>query len=497
MLRTSKKQHRRPIVNLLMIFRVVGWLLLIEGGFMLAPMLTAILCREDVWLSFVITVAATFAAGATLTFAIPRPRYDMGKRDGFLLTALVWVAFSLFGMLPFVMTPFDMPVTDAFFETMSGFTTTGATLLSDFEPLPKSVVLWRTLMEWIGGMGIIIFTLAVLPMLNYSGGVQMFNAEVTGITHDKLRPRVSETAKRLWGIYFMLTLILFLALWAGPLDFFESLCHSFSIMSTGGYVPDQMNPALWDSTYLELVAILFMFLGGMNFALIYSFLHGNLSALSRNDVFRYYLGIIGVMFLLFLADIVATGNATDLKSVTLYPLFMIVSMISSTGYVVGGFEHWGPFVGALTLMLMFFGACAGSTAGGAKIDRFVYLAKYIRNELYRGLHPNSVLGVRMNGKVVSPDLVNKVIAFLSLFVIVVVLGGTILCALGLPLYDSFFTSFSCMSNTGLMPGVTAGYGSTFEVVPAAGKWVLSLLMLTGRLEVFTVILLFTPNFWSR
>lgn len=325
----------------------------------------------------------------------------------------------------------------------------------------------------------------------------MFNAEVTGITHDKLSPRVSETAKGLWGIYMVLTLLLFVCLWAGPLDFFESVCHAFSIMSTGGYVPDTMNPDMWNNAYLEIVAILFMFLGGMNFALIFTALRGDFRAPWRNDVFRCYVIITGVMFILFVADILLTGNATDWKSVTLYPLFMIVSMMSSTGYVVGGFEQWGPFVAALTLLLMFFGACAGSTAGGAKIDRLLYLIKVMRNELYRGLHPNSVLGVTMNGKVVSADLVNKVIAFLGLWVIVVIVGGIVLCALGLPLYDSFFTSFSCMSNTGLPPGVTSGFGTTFTVVPALGKWVLSLLMLTGRLEVFTVIMLFTRAFWTR
>lgn len=493
----SYRIKKRPIVNLRMISKIIGWLLLIEGGFMLAPLLCALICNEAQWTNFAVTVAATLGAGAILTFLMPAPHFDMSKRDGFLLTALVWVVFSLFGMLPLLMSPFNMSVTDAFFETMSGFTTTGATLLPQLEPLPRSIVLWRTLMEWLGGMGIIIFTLAVLPMLNYSGGVQMFNAEVTGITHDKLRPRVSQTAKGLWGIYAMLTVALFLCLWAGPLDCFESVCHAFSIMSTGGYVPDEMSPALWDSAYLEGVATLFMFLGGMNFSLIYATLHGRFSSIARNDVFHYYVGITVVMFVLFVLDILWTGNASSVADVTLHPLFMIVSMMSSTGYVIGGYESWGPFVGALTLMLMFFGACAGSTAGGAKIDRLVYLVKNTRNEIYRGLHPNCILGVHMNGKVVSADTVNKVIAFLSLWVIVVVAGGTVLCALGMPLYDSFFSSFSCMSNTGLLPGVGAGTIDSFMHIPDAGKWVLSLLMLTGRLEVFTVIMLFTPTFWTR
>lgn len=489
-------QKVRPAVNLLIILRVIGWLLMIESVFMLAPMVTSVFSGGNDTTAFVLTFVATLCSGGVLTFGLPRPRYDMSKRDGFLLTALVWVFFSIFGMLPFIIGPMKMSVSDAFFETMSGFTTTGASVIPTGCELPRGILVWRTLMQWIGGMGIIIFTLAVLPMLNHSGGVQMFNAEVTGITHDKLRPRVSETAKGLWGIYISLTSLLLVLLWLGPLDFFESLCQAFSIMSTGGYVPPEMDLSRYDSLYLKVVAIVFMFLGGMNFGLIFSLVTGNGRVVWRNEIFRAYICIIGIAYLLFVAGIVMAGAMKGIGSVTIEPLYVIVSMLSSTGYLTDSYIDWGAFIVAMTLLLMFFGACAGSTSGGAKIDRLLYLIKSLRNELYRGLHPNAILGMKVNGKSVPPDLVGKVLAFLCLYVVMIIIGGLALTAVGYPLFGSFFTSFSCISNTGLLPE-TAGYDGTYFNVPAAGKWILSLLMLIGRLEVFTVLLIFTPSFWSK
>lgn len=490
------RQKYRPVVNLLLVLRVIGWLLMIESVFMVAPLITAFVTHGPDRLAFIITISVTLASGAALTFLLPKTRFDMSKRDGFLLTSLVWVFFSIFGMLPFIMDPMGMDISDAFFETMSGFTTTGASVIPADCELPCGVLVWRSLMQWIGGMGIIIFTLAVLPMLNFSGGVQMFNAEVTGITHDKLRPRVSQTAKGLWSIYVVLTTVLLVLFWVGPLNFFESLCQAFSIMSTGGYIPPSMDLARYDSLYVYIVAIIFMFLGGMNFGLIFSLVTGNRRAVWKNEVFRAYVVIIGVAFVLFVCGIIASGAVHGFKSLTLEPLFVIVSMLSSTGYLTSSYADWGPFIVSVTLLLMFFGACAGSTSGGAKIDRLLFLVKSLRNELYRGLHPNAIQGLKISGKAVGPDLVGKVLSFLSLYVVMIVLGGMALTAVGFPLYGSFFTAFSCISNTGLIPEIT-GYDGTYEMVPDAGKWILSALMLIGRLEVFTVLLMFTPSFWSK
>ena len=488
---------RRFDINYPMLLRVIGWLLMIEAGFLLVPLATCAVYGELHDLeAFGISAAVTAAAGMALALGISPRRPDMAKCEGFLLTASVWLFFTIFGMLPFMLCSTPMSLSDAFFEAMSGFTTTGASVVVSVEELSHGVLMWRCLMQWIGGMGIILFTLAVIPMLNYSGGMQMFNAEVTGITHDKIRPRISQTAKWLWGVYFALTALLTILLWIGPMDFFDSLCHAFSSISTGGYSTRDDSVGAWDSPYVTAVITVFMFLGGVNFALIFKAAQGNVRSLWRNDVFRAYIHIIIIAYIFFLVAIVRRGLATDIASVTLDPLFQIISTITSTGLTVSNFEEWGTFVLALLFMLMFFGACAGSTSGGAKIDRLIYLFKNTRNELYRCLHPSAIMSVRVNGKVVPTDIVNKVIAFLCLYVMIIMIGGIVLTAFQIPLVDAFFSSFSCISNTGLGSGVT-GYGENYVAIPDVGKWVLSLLMLIGRLELFTVLILFTPGFWRK
>ncbi len=345
-------------------------------------------------------------------------------------------------------------------------------------------------------MGIILFTLAVVPMLNHSGGMQMFNAEVTGITHDKIRPRISQTAKSLWLVYLLLTLALIGLLYLGPMDIFDCVCHAFGTVSTGGFATESLYIATYHSVYTKLVLILFMFLGGVNFGLIYKTVLGNFKAIRSNDVLRtYVLAILGFV-VLFVIAITLRGEAHDWQDVTVDPLFQVVSTITSTGYASSDYDSWGPFVLSLMFIMMFSGACAGSTSGGAKIDRMLFLFKNCRNEVYRCIHPNSVMSVRINGRVINSELVNKVIAFLCIYLMVVVAGGLALAAFDVPLVDAFFSSFSCMSNTGLAAGIT-GYGASFELLPDAAKWILSLIMLIGRLEIFTVLVLFSPVFWRK
>lgn len=487
---------KRKGVNILMVFRVIGWLLIIESVFMTVPLITTLVYHESDSYAFIVGIIATALTGMALTFCL-RPRHtDMGKREGFLLTALVWVMFSFLGMIPFMLCGHKLSISDAFFESMSGFTTTGASVLPSVEALGKGISMWRCLMQWLGGMGIILFTLAVVPMLNHSGGMQMFNAEVTGITHDKIRPRISQTAKGLWGVYVALTLILIALLWMGPMNMYESICHAFSSISTGGYSTADESIAHWDSVYIKVVLSIFMFLGGVNFALMYKAALGQWRALLSNDVLKAYVRIVLGFFLVFILTIIFRGQVTSWQSVTIDPLFQIISTITSTGLSVCDYEEWGPFTLSLLFVLMFFGACAGSTSGGAKIDRMMYLLKNTRNELYRCLHPNTVLSVRVNGKAVPYELVSKVIAFLCIYVMIIGVGGIALTAIGLPMVDSFFSAVSCISNTGLGAGVT-GYGESFDKVPDLGKWILSALMLTGRLEIFTVLVLFTKGFWSK
>lgn len=483
-------------INFNLIFRVIGWLLMIEAGFMLIPLATAAYYGESDFWAFAVSAGTTVLAGLVLTFFLRGGGSAMAKREGFLLTALVWVVFSTFGMIPFMLCDNGVDISSAFFEAMSGFTTTGCTVLESVGHYSHAINMWRCLMQWLGGMGIILFTLAVIPMLNHSGGMQMFNAEVTGITHDKIRPRISQTAKSLWGIYFMLTAALIILLWIGPMSLYDAICHAFSTISTGGFSTQDSSLAFYNSDYATIVVTIFMFLGGTSFALIFKVLQGKPMSLMRNDVFRAYVTIIVVFFICFVVNIIYNGQVNDWRSVTIYPLFQIISTITSTGLSVCNFETWGPFILALMFVLMFTGSCAGSTSGGAKIDRMLFLVKNSRNELYKCIHPNAVTSVRINHKVVSSDIVSKVIAFLCIYVIVIMVGGIILTATGLPLIDSFFSSFSCVSNTGFGAGVT-GYGGSFDIIPATGKWVLSLLMLIGRLELFTVLILFTRGFWTK
>lgn len=415
-------KKKRSLINLPMLLRVSGWLMMIESLFMLIPMGTCLYFRESDWLPFALTAAGTGATGFVLSRHIRPSHYSMSKRDGFLLTAMVWVVFSIFGMLPFMFCKMPISLSDAFFEAMSGFTTTGASVLLDVTHMSHGIHIWRATMQWLGGMGIILFTLAVIPMLNSSGGMLMFNAEVTGITHDKLRPRISQTAKALWMLYFAFTIMLVALLWSGPMNFFDSVCHAFGAISTGGYSTRNEGIAAFNSIYVKVVLTIFMFVGGVNFSLIYRSLRGEFGALRRNDVFRTYVGLIAVMYILFVIGITTQGTYEGWEDLTIDPLFQIVSTMTSTGFTPSNFEQWGPLVLALVFMLMLFGACAGSTSGGAKIDRLLFLVKNCRNELYRCIYPHAIMSVRVNGKVVSDDIVGKVIAFLCIYMLLISLS---------------------------------------------------------------------------
>ncbi len=491
------RRNDRRLINFPMVARVIGWLLMIESMFMCAPLVACIIYGEEDSLGFALTIALTASIGGILNFCLHPTRTDMGKREGFLLTALVWVIFSIFGMIPFIFSHAHLSVADAFFEAMSGFTTTGASVLNSIDPFSHGLLLWRCLMQWIGGMGIILFTLAVIPMLNHSGGVQMFNSEVTGITHDKIRPRISQTAMSLWSLYFALTAILAVLLALGPMSIFEAICHAFGTMSTGGFSTHNAGIAAWDSSlYIKILITVFMFLGGVNFAAIVTAITRGPGKLLNNETFVKYLEIIGIFYLLFVAAIVIGGNFHTWEDITINPLFMVVSTITSTGYAVVDFQTWGTFVLTLVFALMFCGACAGSTSGGAKIDRILFLLKNSRNELVRCVHPNAIMSVKMNHKVMSPELVNKVIAFLCIYVMLILIGGIVLTAYGMPLVDAFFSAFSCVGNTGLGAGVT-GYGGNYDAIPDICKWTLAFIMLVGRLEIYTVLILFTKAFWRK
>lgn len=487
-----------PNINFKSVLRVIGLLLMIESVFTLIPLGVTLYYREPDWKAFLITFAVTLGCGAAMAFGIRGRAHGMGKREGFLLTALVWVFFSAFGMLPFMLLELKpYSVSDAFFEAMSGFTTTGASIMTSISHLGHGALIWRAVMQWLGGMGIILFTLAVVPMLNKNGGVQMFNAEVTGITHDKLRPRISQTAKSLWLMYFCLTVVAIILLMLSPMGKFDAVCYALSTVSTGGFTTSDVGLNAWDSDYIKVVVMIFMFMGGVNFTLLYRALHRDFKAVWHNDVFRIYIALIFAFYAMLVVNIFILGKAETWRSVTLDPLFQVVSMISTTGYELPELSSWGMFPLVIMIFLMFFGACAGSTTGGAKLDRLIILLQNSRNEIDRCIYPNNVLTVRMNHKVIPHDVVNKVIAFLCLYVLIIVVIGTILCAMGLNLNDAFFSTFGCISNDSGPSASFDGSGVAYHLIPDAGKWLLALTMMTGRLELFTVLLLFSPSFWHK
>ncbi|MCH5241409.1 MAG: TrkH family potassium uptake protein [Muribaculaceae bacterium] len=488
-------KRRRAYINFRMLLRVIGWLLTLEAFFMLAPCIVGFIYDEHSGLKFLICIGITLGSGIGMVSLKPKNK-EMGRREAIMLTGLTWVVLSAFGMLPFLFCGTHLSITDAFFETMSGFTTTGASVLDTLHNVPHSILLWRCVEQWIGGLGIILFTLAVLPMLNYSGGMQLFNAEVTGITHDKLRPRVSFTAQSLWGVYLILTLICIGLLCLSELSVFDAVCYGLSTMSTGGFATQDDSISDLGNLYIKIVLIVFMFMGGVNFSFLYKLVTGKFKEFWRNEVIRWYVILIIVFAAILALNVFITGLMETVEDVTIDPLFQTVSLFSSTGLVEPDFYDWGALPVVLLVIMMVMGACAGSTSGGAKIDRFVILFKFVRNEFHKLMHPNAITTVTLNGKGTPPPILMKTLAFLFLYIMVIVLGGTILVIIGLPLKDSFFISLSAVSNTGLGTDIT-GINGNFAMVPDVAKWLVSFLMLVGRLELYTILILFFPSFWRK
>lgn len=481
------------LINFPAVMRMLGMLLIIEGSFLLMPVVVCLVYAETDWLPFLATGAGAMLVGMALYCFIHPSSSMMGRREGCVLTSMSWLAFSFVGMVPFMWGSSHLNISEAFFETMSGFTTTGATVIRNVEGCSHGILFWRALIQWIGGLGIVLFTLALIPSFNTSGGVSLFRAESS---HGKLASRISATAKRLWLFYGSLTIILIILLWFGPMNLFDSVCHAFTCISTGGYSTSNSSIAAFQSPYTMIVLVVFMFIGGANFSLLLGGWNGHFKDIWRNDVFRVYLYLtLGYTFIVALC----MARETDVEhwgDLIVYPLFHVVSAMTSTGYGAGNFESWGMPVITLTMIMMYVGACGGSTTGGAKIDRIVYLTKIFNVELKRTVHPNTVYSVSVNGHHIDAAEGNRVIAFMMIYTLMIGVGGVLLSAFGFPIVDSFFAAFSCISNNGLGAGVT-GVAGSFDFLPAIGMWVMSFLMLVGRLEVFTIIAMFSPGFWKR
>lgn len=481
-------------ISIRSIAKVSGWLLYLEGIFLCVPLVVALCYHESDWFAFLMAIVAAVVVGSALSLPQRGRKIRMGRREGYLLTSLVWIFFSIIGMIPFMLCAEPLDVAPAFFETMSGFTTTGASVIVDVEAQSHAILIWRAMMQWLGGLGIVLFLLALLPSLNQAGGIYVYNAETTGITHDKLHPRIRQTAVSLWKIYMLFTAVEIILLWIGPMDLFDSVCQSMSTVSTGGFSTRNDSIAAWDSNYVACVVIVFMFLSGVSFNLLYAFFHGDWRAPWRNDVFRSYLLIIFGTYLLLAVYIFFKTGLSSISGAIVKPLFHVISAMTTTGFSFGQYTEWGQFCIGLTCMLMVFGACAGSTSGAFKVDRIVALAKNIVRQIHITLFPNHIVAIEVNGRQVSSKSFGGVAALLCLFFIAILACALILCAEGRNLEDAFFTTLSCLGNNGLGYGLT---GSGFYTLSHTSMWVLSLAMLIGRLEFFTVITVFTATFWRK
>ncbi len=449
---------------------------------------------ENDYPSFILSSGLTLLAGLSAFLPVRKAPLELGRRDGYLIVTGGWVLFSLFGTLPFLLTGSIPDFTDAFFETISGFTTTGASILNDIESMSHGILFWRSLTQWLGGMGIILLTLLILPFLGI-GGMQLFSAEVPSPTPDKLHPHVKDTAQRLWVIYVIFTVVEALLLWAGEMNLFDSVCHSLTTMATGGYSTKQASIAHWDSAYIHYVITFFMFLAGTNFTLSYFVMHGQVKRLWSNEEFRWYLSFIGGFTLVITLGLIFT-NGEDPELSFRHAIFQVVSILTTTGYATADYLTWVPWLGVLIFILMFFGGSAGSTGGGPKVMRIVIMLKNSTQELKRMIHPKAVIPVRLNRQAVEESVVTNVLAFIAFYGIIAVISMAIMSALG----NDFMTSVGAVAATlgNIGPGIgKVGPSLNYAEIHDAGKWFLSFLMLVGRLELFTVLVIFSPMFWRR
>ncbi len=448
---------------------------------------------EQKCLSLLYSGLITLSSGSLIWFFTRKAPRNIGKREGYIIVSLAWVVISLFGTLPYLISNSIPNFTNAFFETISGFTTTGASILTDIESVPKGILFWRSMTHWIGGMGIIVLSVAILPLLGI-GGMQLFVAEMPGITPDKLHPRITETAKRLWIIYVSLTLIETILLKLGGLDLFDALCHSFSTVSTGGFSTKNASVSEF-SSYIQYVIIIFMLLSGTNFTLHYLGLHGRFRDIWRNEEYRYYISftfgfaLIITIFLTVFSDRTIEQSFRD-------SLFQVVSIVTTTGFVTSDYLSWPVGLWIIIFLLMFIGGSAGSTGGGIKIARQILLLKNSALEFKRMIHPQAVIPIRFSGKAVSPEIMHLVMAFFLFYSLIFFAGTFVLTLIGLDFDTAIGTSIASIGNIG--PGIgNVGPIENYAGLPAAAKWISTFLMLLGRLELFTILILFSPAFWKK
>jgi len=483
------------MINVRMICRIMGFLLYIEAGILTVCSCFGYAFHETDMLPFLWSALATAVVGGILSFVGRNAERRLGRRDGYFIVVVAWILFSIFGMLPFLISGYISNVTDAFFETMSGFTTTGATILKDVEILPHGLMFWRCLTQWIGGLGIVFFTIAVLPVFGV-GGMKLFAAEATGTSYQKISPRIEVTARWIWSIYLLLTLVEIGLLCLAGMNWFDSVCHALATTATGGFSNCNASVAAFHSPLIEYIIMAFMFLSGVNFTLLYfSLFRFDFRKLWRNTEVRYYIFIV-----LFLGTFIGLGlfftSPFTFEESFRQAFFQVISVLTTTGFETAEFHRWTQLLWACLPLIMFFGACSGSTSGGIKCIRLAIMVKATRNQFRRILHPNAVLPIRISGQVISQDIRSAVLGFTFVYIFIVACAWFLLIAFGIHYRDSFGLVMCCISNVGAALGVD-GPISDLGSISVAAKWLCSFLLLIGRLELFSVLLLLSPTFWTK
>ena len=483
------------MVNFRIISKIIGSLLFLESFFMAICLAMAFSFHEDDVMAFMTSTLMTFGSGCIFMFFGHEAENSLSRRDAYVVVTLTWVVFSFFGMFPFLIHGSVPSVTDAYFETMSGFTTTGATVIDDVESLPHGLLFWRSLMQWIGGLGIVFFTIAILPSL-VGGSVRVFAAEATGPMREKMHPRLSTTAKWIWSVYGALTIACMLSYYVAGMGWFDSINYSMSITATGGFCTHNDTAAYYDSAMIDYVSIAFQFLAGINFTLLYFVLFkGRVQLLLKSSEFKTFIGLV-IGATLWIGYLLMTRNGYGLEHAFRSALFHVVSFITTTGVFNDDASRWPHITWVILGGLMFIGACSGSTTGGFKCVRGVMVFKVLRNEFRKILHPNAVLPVKIDGQTVPQQKMNSLLAFFAFYVMIVFLSTTIMLLADIDITNSIVIALSLISNVGLSLSTEIGEVMSWADLPIYLKWTCSFLMLVGRLEIMSVLVLFTRAFWK-
>ena len=492
--------------NTRLVVKTMGALLVIESVFMAIAMAVSFFYGDPDDGAFLVSTILTLVAGWIGIAIGTGASSQVGEREGYVIVALVWVVFSAFGMLPYWLSGQIPSFTDAWFETMSGFSTTGATILDDIEVLSHGALFWRSMTQWLGGLGIIVLSLALLPMFGL-GGMQLYAAEMNGISYEKLSPRIADTAKSLWITYILLTIAEVGLLWAEGMPIFDSVCHSFTTVSSGGFSTKNMSIAFYASPIIDYTVAFFMLLAGVNFGLIILFFRGKPGRLWHDEETKWYLSAVGVvtavltiglMVQWLMNSFVASSNEffSHLETAFREGLFTTIATMTSTGFGIADYMTWPPFLWVVVFFLMFTGASSGSTSGGMKWVRLMIFVKSGFAEFKRRIHPNAIVPVKLNGKPITQQTTNNVMAFLQFYLMILIVTVLIFCGTGVDFDESIGAAVSALGNIGPSIG-QYGPAGTYALFPTTAKWVMTLVMLIGRLEIFTVLLLFTKALWKK